>query len=153
MAVLRWTLITITTEEDTILSENRPYVNVNSRLKGFTTYCGFEFEEISDDKAVVLCPLRPELLNPIDIAHGGLIAALMDVSAGTMALQADRNQHSIVTQSCNIHYLRPGVGSCLRAESRLIRKGHRVCVVQSDCYTDSGALSATAIYEIVYLDT
>ena len=37
---------------------------INSRLKGFTSYCGLEFTEIADEKCVISCRLRPELLNP-----------------------------------------------------------------------------------------
>ena len=43
---------------------------INSRLKGFTSYCGLEFTEIADEKCVISCRLRPELLNPSGIAHG-----------------------------------------------------------------------------------
>jgi acyl-CoA thioesterase len=102
---------------------------INSRLKGFTSYCGLDFTEIADEKCVISCRLRPELLNPSGIAHGGLIATLTDVAAGMMALQADHWRRYIVTQNCNLHYLRPGIGEVLRAESRVIRKGNRVCVL------------------------
>ena len=122
------------------------------RLAGFTSYCGFEFTEVGDEKCVISCPLRPELLNPGGVAHGGLIATLTDVAAGMMALQAEGWRRNVVTQSCDIHYLRPGIGALLYAESRVIRKGRRVCVVQVECFGDGGALCATAIYEIAYLD-
>ena len=69
-----------------------------------------------------------------------------------MALQSDHWRRYIVTQNCNLHYLRPGVGELLRAESRVIRKGNRVCVLQVECYTDEGKLCTTAIYEIAYLN-
>ena len=38
---------------------------INSRLKGFTSYCGLEFTQIADEKCVISCRLRPELLNRI----------------------------------------------------------------------------------------
>ena len=125
---------------------------LEKRYKGFTGFCGIRFDEVREEGCVVSCELRPELLNPSGIAHGGLIATLTDVAAGLMALHADGWVHNIVTQSCNIHYLRPGIGDRLRAESRVIRKGRRVCVVQVDCYTPEARLFATALYEIAYLD-
>lgn len=131
-------------------TEKKPF-DVEARSRGFTGYCGLEFTEITQERCVVSCPMRPELLNPGGIAHGGLIATLTDVAAGSMALTADSRAHPIVTQSCNIHYLRPGTGDCLRAESRVIRKGNRVCVVQVDCYSGDGSLAAVATYEIAYL--
>ena len=131
-------------------NENKPF-DIESRSRGFTGYCGLEFTEITGERCVISCPMRPELLNPGGIAHGGLIATLTDVAAGSMALAADGRAHPIVTQSCNIHYLRPGTGGCLRAESRVIRKGNRVCVVQVDCFSADGSLAAVATYEIAYL--
>lgn len=125
---------------------------LEKRYKGFTGYCGIFFDEVLDEHCKVSCALRPELLNPSGIAHGGLIATLTDVAAGLMALQADGWVHNIVTQSCNIHYLRPGCGDRLWAESHVIRKGRRVCVVQVDCFSADGRLCTTALYEIAYLD-
>ena len=134
------------------LDESNLRAGLDKRYKGFTEYCGIRFDSITDDKCVLSCPLRRELLNPSGIAHGGVIATLTDVAAGMMALQADNWEHNIVTQSCNIHYLHPGTGETIMAESRVIRKGRRVCVVQVDCFSGDGKLSATAIYEIAYLD-
>lgn len=131
-------------------NENRFDVKVRSR--GFTGYCGLEFDEIGKERCVISCPMRPELLNPAGIAHGGLIATLTDVAAGSMALAADGNTRSIVTQSCSIHYLSPGTGDRLRAEAKVLRKGNRVCVVQVDCFSADGTLSAVATYEIAYLN-
>ena len=131
-------------------NEKKPF-DIEARSRGFTGYCGLEFTEITEEHCVISCPMRPELLNPGGIAHGGLIATLTDVAAGSMALMADGRAHPIVTQSCNIHYLRPGTGDTLRAESRVVRKGNRVCVVQVDCFSADGTLAAVATYEIAYL--
>ena len=122
------------------------------RKKGFTEYCGLNFDQIADDGCVVSVLLRPELLNPAGIAHGGLVATLTDVAAGLMALQADSWKRNVVTQNCDIHYLRPNSGDKLTAESHVIRMGKRVCVVQVECFRDDGKISASAIYEIAYLD-
>lgn len=134
------------------MADTIPYVDPKSRLVGFNAFLGLEFTSVSDDKCVVSLAMRPEFLNPLGVAHGGVIATLTDVAAGTMALQADRREHTILTQSCHIHFLRPGTGDRLTAESRIIRKGHRVCVVQVNCFSGDGTLSATAIYEISYLE-
>jgi acyl-CoA thioesterase len=125
---------------------------LDERLRGFTSYCGIVFDDLQSERCLISCPLRPELLNPFGVAHGGIIATILDVASGLMALQADEWSHHIVTQNCDIHYLRPASGERLWAEARLIRKGRRVCVVQADCYcSNDGRPSATSIYEIAYL--
>ena len=133
------------------MEEKKPAVDIKVRSRGFTGFCGLEFYEIQDEGCTIRCRLRPEHLNPAGIAHGGLIATLTDVAAGTMALQADGGRHNIVTQSCNIHFLRPGAGEVLFGKSRVIRKGSRVCVVAVDCVDESGTLVAASTYEIAYL--
>ena len=133
------------------MAENENRFDVKVRSRGFTGYCGLEFDEIGKDRCVISCPMRPELLNPAGIAHGGLIATLTDVAAGSMALAADGNTRKIVTQSCSIHYLSPGTGNVLKAEARVLRKGNRVCVVQVDCFSADGTLAAAATYEVAYL--
>ena len=125
---------------------------LEKRYQGFTGYCGILFDEILDGGCKVSCAIRPELLNPSGIVHGGMIATLADVAAGLMALQADGWVRNIVTQNCNLHYLRPGTGDRLWAESHVVRKGRRMCVVRVDCYSDADSLCTTAIYEIAYLD-
>ncbi len=133
--------------------EGKKYFDASTRKRGFTTYCGLEFTTTSEDLCVISCPLRQELMNPAGIVHGGLTATIMDVASGTLALMADGNRHGIVTQSCNIHYLRPAKGDVLRAESHLLRKGRRICVVQADCFCDDRSDPvATAIYEIAYVE-
>ena len=134
------------------MSQEHLKEDLKNRYQGFTDYCGIVFDKVMDEGCRVSCMLRPELLNPSGIAHGGLIATLMDVAAGLMALQADGWVHNIVTQNCSIHYLRPGTGDRLWAESHFIRKGRRVCVVQTDCHSADGTVCTTAIYEIAYLD-
>ena len=122
------------------------------RKKGFTEYCGLSFDRIEKDGCVVSVPLRPELLNPAGIAHGGLVATLTDVAAGLVALQVDGWKRNIVTQNCDIHYLRPNAGEKITAESHVIRRGRHVCVVQVECFNTEGKRSASAIYEMAYLE-
>ena len=134
-----------------MLTKN-PYKTPQTQQKGFNSYVGVQFTLLSDEKCVITLPMREELCNAMGIAHGGVISTLTDVAAGTMALHADRRQRGIVTQSCTIHYLRPAMGSVLRAESRIVRKGHRICVTSVDVLSEDGSLAATAVYEVYYLD-
>ena len=119
---------------------------------GFDRLCGVEFTEINNDETVISCELRPEHLNPGGNVHGGVIATLTDVAACTMSGKADRVKHPLVTQSCNIHYLRPVSKGRLQARAHVVRKGSRVCVVSVDCEDEKHNIVATAIYEIAYLD-
>ena len=131
--------------------KKRRHINPKARSIGFTGYSGLSYAEIGDDYCAISCELQPYHMNPSGMAHGGLIATMTDVAAGTMALEADNCEHNIVTQNCNLHFLRPGYGT-LRAVAKVLRKGHRVCVIDVDCFSGDGSLCTHAVYEIAYLD-
>ena len=133
------------------MDQNKKEPSIQTHLSDFSAYCGLEVLEKDEEHCVVRVELRPELHNPAGNAHGGLIATLTDVAAGYVAILADHDRRWITTQSADIHYLRAGRGAYLQAESHLIRKGNRVCVVGVDVESDDGSLAATAIYEICYL--
>ena len=132
--------------------KKRRHINPKARSIGFTGYCGLSYAEFGDDSCTIGCELQPHHLNPSGAVHGGLIATMTDVAAGTMALEADNCEHNIVTQNCNLHFLRPAQGKMLRAVAKIIRKGRRVCVIDVDCFDDDGKLCTHAVYEVAYLD-
>ena len=134
------------------MEENRFEQDAARELPSFDRYCGIEYTELGRERCVAGVQLRQELCNPGGIAHGGLIATLMDSAAIALSVEADGAKHMITPQNADLHFLRPAADGYLRAEARIIRKGRRICVVQTDCFSDSDSLIATGIYEICYLD-
>ena len=132
-------------------------VNILDFLKrrciGFAVLCGFEYEEASVGRTLVSCRMEERLQNPQGFAHGGLLATLMDVAAGSTALFAHGKYRPVVTQSCDIHYLRPVSGPMVYAEGVCVKAGRRSAVVRVDLrQNDSGLVCASGFFELCYLD-
>ncbi|MCY1558960.1 hypothetical protein D9M68_959450 [compost metagenome] len=89
------------------------------------------------------------------ILHGGVIASLLDVAGGAMALIGAFERHQqlpsaermtrlskLGTIDLRIDYLRPGRGKRFTASAVLLRSGNKVAVVRSELHSDDGTLVA-----------
>lgn len=128
--------------------DKQEYLNlVNTRCE-YNKYNHIYTTDIGPDFSVVEVELRPESLNPLGMAHGGLVYSLCDVAAGVAVGQRAR---TFVTLSGSLNFLRPGKGKKLRCEGRIIKPGRTVNVVETSVYDDSGTLTARGTFEIYTL--
>ncbi|WP_407294709.1 thioesterase family protein [Stutzerimonas zhaodongensis] len=123
----------------------------------FNNYLGIEFDEVSRERIVMHLPMKQELVGNYvhGILHGGVIASLLDVAGGAMAMisSLDKHQHltaeeralrlsRLGTIDLRIDYLRPGRGQRFSASATLLRSGNKVAVVRSELHNDEGVLVA-----------
>lgn len=92
----------------------------------FARMLGIEIADVARDYAKLSLRLRPEFLNPLGAVHGGLLFTLADCCSGTTARTDGRRY---VTQSGELQYLRNVSEGTVIAESRVIRRGRTVCVM------------------------
>jgi acyl-coenzyme A thioesterase PaaI-like protein len=90
----------------------------------FAKLLGIELETVEPGHAVLTMPIRNELKQNHGVAHGGSIAAVIDLT---------------------IHDLRPLTEGTARASARVVRAGKRVITVSADLVDHQGKLAATAI--------
>lgn len=77
--------------------------------------------------------------------HGGILASLADIGVVAAVLSTCRvGEQMQGTCELNISYLRPAVGSMVRVESNVIKKGRSLAVGDVDLRSDSGKLIAKA---------
>ncbi len=103
------------------------------------------------DLAVVL-PVSPRLCNSRGSLQGGLIATLIDVVAGRLAMQHADPGHSSATNDLNIHFLAPVTQGPARAEGKVLRCGRRSVVVHvdvRDLATDRLAAVSTSSFTLL----
>jgi uncharacterized protein (TIGR00369 family) len=95
---------------------------------------GFEFHETDEPGVVrVSMPVRDEAFNASGNLHGGAIATLIDVAAGSCAARAsgfDPVTQSLVTADLHVRYLGRPKGDTITAEARLMRAGRMLIVVE-----------------------
>lgn len=90
------------------------------------------------------------------ILHGGVTAAVIDLTGGLSALISCAKFHqgkpldviekkliSTATIDMRVDYLRPGKGSSFCCKSRIIRAGSRIVVAKIDLYNEKNTRIAT----------
>lgn len=94
---------------------------------------GLRFVEHEPGRLVVEMPVRQEAFNGSGNLHGGAIATLIDVAAGSCAARAsgfDALTQSLVTADLHVRYLGRPKGDVVRAEAQLVRAGRMLIVVE-----------------------
>jgi uncharacterized protein (TIGR00369 family) len=123
----------------------------------FNQMLGIRLEQMEAARASIHMPMRPELIGNFSqgILHGGVIATLLDVVGGLMAMIGafSRDHHlpqrermaklaKLGTIDMRVDYLRPGRGQAFTATAVLLRTGNKVAVVRSELHADDGTLIA-----------
>ncbi len=112
----------------------RDYLNKNDR---FCAFAGIRITLVKEDYAEAEAGLNEHTLNGLNVAQGGVIYTLADLSfAG--AANANATGKACIGMGGNITYLRPGTGKKLRAEARMINRNRRTCLCGVDVFDDSG---------------
>jgi uncharacterized protein (TIGR00369 family) len=96
---------------------------------------------------VVEMPVRPEAFNGSGNLHGGAIATLCDVAAGSCAARASNFEpgvNTLVTADLHVRYLGRPKGEYVRAEARVMRAGRQLTVVEIRVVDPAGNVIAFA---------
>jgi uncharacterized protein (TIGR00369 family) len=111
----------------------------------FAKLLGIEVESVEPGHAVLTMNVRDEHMRNDAIAHGGVVATLID-SAMAIAIMAllEENERT-VTVDLTIHYLRPVTEGLAKASARVVRAGRKVVTVSAELFDRDGKLAATAI--------
>jgi len=98
----------------------------------FFNLIGFEVLDLGPGWAHTRIPLRPDLTNPDGIAHGGVIATLIDISITEAMLMTDEyakvrdTRGSMATIDLGVKYLRPLREGTLLCKAEIVHRGRRV---------------------------
>jgi uncharacterized protein (TIGR00369 family) len=76
----------------------------------------------------------PDRTNARGALQGGLIATLIDIVAGRLAMVGLPSAESVATSDLTIHYLAPVVEGPARAQARVLRRGSRTVVINVEVY-------------------
>lgn len=107
-------------------------------------FWGITMEEAGEGRLVARMPIRPQVLNPLGIVHGGVTYTLTDSAMGYAVWQQYQGQKAAVTVEVKITYLAPGRGKELLAEATVLRAGNTLAYTECRVRDDRGRLVATA---------
>ncbi|MCA0244230.1 MAG: PaaI family thioesterase [Proteobacteria bacterium] len=93
---------------------------------------------------LVLPELKPEHMNSLAAAHGGVVMTLLDVAMARAARTAPgRDGGPVVTVEMSSRFLRPGSGP-LTARGHVLHAGRSLCSCQAELRDAEGRLVASA---------
>ena len=120
----------------------------------FNKVLGLEVASDDPENAQLRFAMRPELIGNTrrGILHGGVISAVLDVTAGFAIMLALHKAPqpgekpefpNIGTIDLRVDFLRPGRGKHFLATGRVVRLGKRIAVTHMELENDEGELIAT----------
>jgi uncharacterized protein (TIGR00369 family) len=112
--------------------------------KGFDVHYGLQFDEITPERVVGHVPLRPEILQPYGLVHGGVFASIAEslASVGT-AVGVMPEGKLAMGLSNQTSFLRPmTTGAAVHATASRLHKGRTTWVWDVQMTDDEGRLCA-----------
>ncbi|OBH56681.1 PaaI family thioesterase [Mycobacterium sp. E2479] len=99
-------------------------------------FAGLPFYDVvdTDDSVVVDLHNRPDLRNIRGALQGGLVATVIDIAGGRLAVKHAGDADGAGTADMSIHFLAPIVEGPARATATLVRAGKRLIVVGVDVH-------------------
>jgi acyl-CoA thioesterase len=110
----------------------------------FADMIGLTFESGEPGSSRCRVPIRAQLLNPHGVAHGAVAYALADTGMGGALYPLLEQGESCATIEIKIVYLSSAREGDLVCDTRVIRKGSRVAVLESEIF-ESERLIAKAL--------
>ena len=110
----------------------------------FADMIGIRIDDAKDGKSRCRVVVRPEFLNPHGVVHGAIAYALADTGMGGALYSMLGERESCATIEIKIVYLSSARQGDLVCDTRVIRKGSRVAVLESEIF-ESDKLVAKAL--------
>ncbi len=107
----------------------------------FARLCGIEALDVQEGRTRLRVRLEERHGNNLGVAHGGLVATLLDVAMGTAARMALGD--AVLTLDMHVSFLAAGRGTLL-AEGRVVRAGGTVVFAEAEARTEDGEVVARA---------
>lgn len=101
---------------------------------GFSNWLQVEPIVVWQGRSELLLKMRPELTQHHGFAHGGIVGLMADNACAWAGASAVGD---VVTGSYTINFLRPAVGTQLRAKGEVVKAGRRQVIVRADVFAES----------------
>lgn len=125
----------------------------------FVQAMGFELLRMQGGEAEIALTLRPDQLNSLNMAHGGVTMTLLDVTMAHAARSADAPARTdgasaagrgVVTIEMKTSFMRPATGR-LTARARVLTRTLSLAFCEASLFDEAGALVAHATGSFKYL--
>ncbi len=103
------------------------------------------------DGLTIACTVRPELLNTMNVLHGGVTATMADAAAGMAIVRLTGGLKRITTVEMKLNYFKPVAEGTLTARAYVIRMGSQIAVARVDLHDHKKSLVGTALVTYMVL--
>ncbi|WP_100399458.1 PaaI family thioesterase [Bacillus sp. FJAT-44742] len=122
---------------------------LREKQKGnYVSYIGSWLETersfLDDGTYEVSIPIKPSIMNALNIVHGGVTATLLDTTMGSMVNLSLPEGQVAVTLDMKVNYIKGGTGNKLRCQGEIISRGNKVCVTEAKVFNDENKVIALA---------
>lgn len=113
-----------------------------SEKMNFQNHTGIKIKEVGEHYATLQLKLEERHANTIGIAHGGIIATLLDAAMGTAAFTTGKD---VVTLEMKLNFVAPGkIGNIIIAKGVVLHCGSKTIVTEGRIFDEKGTLMALA---------
>ncbi|MBV8620585.1 MAG: PaaI family thioesterase [Curvibacter sp.] len=106
----------------------------------FVTLLGFDLTLFHDGASEIVYVPQPEHMNSFQVAHGGSIMTLLDVTMATAARSVTPDM-GVVTIEMKTSFMRPGKGRLL-GKGRLMHRTRSMAFTEATVYNEAGEACA-----------
>ncbi|MGY1769979.1 PaaI family thioesterase [Blastococcus sp. SYSU D00813] len=100
-------------------------------------WLGLQLADPADPRAGVVLPVGPQALNNAAVLHGGLVSALLDVTAYLRLLPELAAGENAVTHDATSSLLRPvAEGARVHLHAEVVRRGRTLVFLRSEAQVD-----------------
>jgi uncharacterized protein (TIGR00369 family) len=119
-------------------ADNESLVRAALEAAGFLQHLGVQVGTIEKGTCTISVPFSAELSQHNGVFHGGVYAALVDISTAGAAATVVPAGHTILTAEYKLNILRAVTGAALSCEARVLKPGRLLSVVEATIYASSG---------------
>ena len=125
--------------------------------RGLDAVLGAEYVEVTTDRVVLRCAIKPHLHQPYGIVHGGVYCSLVESAASIAAATwfASRNdggQGNVVGVANHTNFIRAAREGTLTVTATPVQRGRRQQLWQVDIVDDSERLVARGEVRLANID-
>ena len=112
------------------------------RMDGFNDTLGTEFDEVGADRVVLRCTVKPHLLQPYGIVHGGVYCGLVETAASVAAASWFADRGNVVGVSNHTNFIRATRDGTLTVTATPVQRGRTQQLWQVEIVDDAERLVA-----------
>ncbi len=104
-------------------------------IQGFPAYCGFTVTQVEDGIFESRLNVKSEHQQQDGFVHAGVIATMADHTAGYAAYTTVTENFRILTIEFKINYFKPALGDSIICKSKVINRGRKIIVAESEVFS------------------